>query len=366
MLRKTGEWLLAIAISLACIEIGLQIVVRRGVVDLDLPSYSLKQAQPFWQDVNPDFGTWHAANARYRHRRSCFDLTYTSNAYGMRDHAVAMTSQAPRVVVLGDSFVEGWGVKDNARFTDRLSALTGIEHLNFGVAGNFGPTQAFVLYQTLAARFDHGAVILTVLPENDFLDDLPSNQRLRHGAPHRPYLVGSYPDYRVAYPQGSWSPDKHASWHIKNAVREFWLTFRVADHAVEFAQQTLAYWRKKGDFDPLHSFYFDYTGEDFGRLRYAIERIKATAGDRPVLVVTIPIEMDYRRAAAIGATPPLRRELNELSARLGITYIDLMERMNDLDRERYFLTCDLHWSAAGHEAAAEAIARWSFYSFAGQ
>jgi lysophospholipase L1-like esterase len=361
MVKKIGQWLLAIAISLVCVELLLQGVVRLGFVDIDLPSYSMTQARPFWQELNADFGVWHPANAHYRHRRSCFDLIYTSNAYGMRDRDVAMASPSRRVVVLGDSFVEGWGVDGGHRFTDQLAALTGIQHLNFGVAGDFGPTQESVLYKTLAAKFDHRAVILTILPENDFLDDMPFPQRLVKGARHRPFLIGHYPDYRLQYPAGDWAPDQHPRWFAKNVLREFWLTFRVGDHAVQLAQQLVAYWRHKGDFNPLHSFYFDYRPEDFDRLRYAIEQIKATAGDRPLLIVTIPVAMDYWRAASTDTTPPLTRELTDLSAKLGITYIDLLQRMNGAERDRYFLACDPHWSDLGHRRAAEVIATWDFY-----
>src|SRR5262249_32734006 len=267
----------------------LHVAVMAGVADIDLPSYSLKQAEPFWQDVDPDFGAWHVSNGRFRHRRSCYDLVYTSNGFGMRQGATTLKSRAPRVVVLRESSGEGGGVEAAATCTDRLAAMTGIEHLNFGVAGNFGPTQEFVLYRTLAARFDHDAVILAILPENDFLDDLPGPWRLRRGERHRPFLVGTYPDYRLAYPEGEWSPDRHTGWHVKNVLGEFWLTFRVADHAIQTAQQAIAFWRKRGEFDMTHSFYFDYTPEDFGRLRYAIEQIKAAAGDRPMLIVTIPV-----------------------------------------------------------------------------
>jgi hypothetical protein len=359
-LKKTGGWLLAFAISLVGIEVVLYAAVMAGIANIDLPSYSLKQAEPFWQDVNPDFGAWHVTNGSFRHRRSCFDLIYTSNAFGMRQGPTMLTSRSPRVVVLGDSFVEGWGVDAADRFTDRLAALTGIEHLNFGVSGDFGPTQSFFLYRTLATRFDHDAIILTVLPENDFFDDLPVPWRLRRGARHRPFLVGTYPDYRLAYPEGGWSPDKHTGWHVKNLLREFWLTYRVGDYAIAVSQQVLAFWRKRGEFDPTHSLYFDYTPEDFGRLRYAIEQIKAAAGERPVLVVTIPVEMDYQRAKAAG-TPPLTRELETMAAELGITYVDLLERMNDAQHARYFLKCDPHWSTLGHEQAARFISTWSYY-----
>jgi lysophospholipase L1-like esterase len=134
----------------------------------------------------------------------------------------------------------------------------------------------------------------------------------------------------------------------------------VADHGVQLAQRLIAFERKKGSFKPLRSFYFDYTPEDFDRLRYAIEQIKALAGDRPMLIVTIPFETDFPRTAVSPEPPPLRRDLAALADRLGITYVDLLEHMGE-GRERYFLGCDPHWSEAGHQLVADVIARWSFY-----
>ena len=191
--RRFIAWLPALAISLVCVEIVLQAAVRLGVANVDLPSYSIAYAKPFWQDINPHFGVWHPAHARYRHQRACFDLVYASNAHGMRDRDVELTSPSPRVVVVGDSFAEGWGAAYGRRFTEHLHQRTGIEHLNFGTSGDFGSTQSYLLYKTFAAQFDHRAVIFTILPENDFLDDTPTPWRLVRGARHRPYLVGTTP-----------------------------------------------------------------------------------------------------------------------------------------------------------------------------
>jgi GDSL-like Lipase/Acylhydrolase family len=359
--RGVLAWLPAIAIGLICVEILLQTTVRLGFAPLDLPSYSLEEAAPFWQDINPDFGVWHQPHARYRHQKSCFDLIYTSNAHGMRDGEVDVASAAPRVVMLGDSFVEGWGVADGQRFTNRLTGATGIPHLNFGVAGDFGPTQESILYRTLASKFEHDAVILTILPANDFLDDEPWAVRLRKNARYRPYLVGEYPDYTVKYPAGGFKPVQHRGWQFKNALREFWLTYRTFDHFTQFAQQLITFYRRRGSFDPLQSYYFDYTNEEFGRMRYAIEQIRAAAGDRPMLVVTVPTGQDYDRAQAEGGTPPLTRDLRWLAQRTGFTYMDLREYMDGSERKRQFLACDPHWSPIGHAQAAAAIANWEFY-----
>src|SRR5262245_33803452 len=102
--RKCVELLWIIAIALVLLEIALQPAVRLGYINLSLPSYSGEAVTPFWQDINADFGVWHPANARYRHRKSsCIDIVYTSNSHGMRHRETPLSTPARRVVMLGDS-----------------------------------------------------------------------------------------------------------------------------------------------------------------------------------------------------------------------------------------------------------------------
>lgn len=365
MFKKLGEWTLVIALVLVALEAALQVVVRLGYLDFSLPRYSVANIVPFWQVLNKDFGVWHPAHAQYSHRKSCFDVTYSSNSFGMRDAEASVTSTAPRVVVLGDSIVEGWGVADGQRVTDRLEALTGVRHLNFGTAGGFGSTQAYMLYKTLASKFEHQAVVLSILPDNDFLDDAPSAAALGEGAPYRPLLVGDYPNYELRYPPGGPSQGG-LSW--KNTV-----TAVLDEYSLLFRSRQQIGGLLKGSFDEdmhstpndgaqtkggkIRSYYFDYNAEQFARLRYAIEQIKAIAGARPMLIFTVPRPHDYQRASIPG-TPPLTRELKALASNLGVTYVDLLEATKDDDWRKFFLSCDGHWSNDGHQAAAEQLATW--------
>ena len=367
MLKKVQEWLLALAVCVVAVEITLQLAVRGGVVHFSLPSYSAANVKPFWQILNRDFGVWHPANGRYQHSKVCFDVTYAANSHGMRDKEVAVASQLPRVVVLGDSFVEGWGVEHGYRFTDRLEQLTGIQHLNFGTSGGFGSTQSYVLYKALASKFDHQAVILSILPDNDFNEDRPPKSSERAAGPYRPFLAGEYPNYELRYAADDYWSRWLKQMPIEPFLNEFWLTFRARHEIRGLVEDRIdAMLQRSGD---RHSQtkvsgiarYFDYERDEFNRLRFAIERIKAIAGDRPVLVFTIPRARDFWRAAALAEVPPLRREIEELSSRLGITYIDLLEAMQVGDWKRYFFACDGHWSRDGHETAAAILANWRFF-----
>ena len=126
--------------------------------------------QWLWRTEHDDWGSWHKASSVAHHTSNCFAVTYRSNAYGARDRERSIGSARGRAIVLGDSFVEGYGVDDGRRMTDLLGARLGYEMLNFGSV-DFGPLQYELLYERLARRFEHDLVIVGVLPQNDFLDD---------------------------------------------------------------------------------------------------------------------------------------------------------------------------------------------------
>lgn len=361
--KTIGSLAISGLIFLVMLEAGCFIAIKAGWLDVELPGYSLDDSNWFWKDTNSDVGVWHKPNDKMRHEKRCFDVTYTSNSHGMRDKDVPMESDERRVVVLGDSFVEGWGVKDEARFTERLERKSGIEHLNFGTAGGFGSTQSYILYKSLASRFSHDAVIFAVLPDNDFGDDTPSESDLESDGRWRPYLAGTYPDYTLTYPAREFEPDLRASRRLQVLMSQFWITSRVVKHYSAYIREVAKQKTSGGGSDKIYSGYFDYNEEQFGRLKYAIERIKEIAGTRPVLVVTIPRPADYQRAEKTKSEPPIRKDLRALSDTLGITYIDLMIGMpSDKKFADYFHACDGHWSERGHAKAAEIIGEWDYFA----
>lgn len=367
--KTIGSLAISGLVFLVMLEAGCFIAVKAGWLDVELPGYSFDESNWFWKITNADVGVWHEPNDTMHHEKQCFDVTYTSNAFGMRDKDVPMESKERRVVVLGDSFVEGWGVKDAARFTNVLEHRFGIGHLNFGTSGGFGSTQSYVLYKTLGSRFSHDAVIFAVLPDNDFADDTPSEEDLGPNGRWRPFLVGTYPDYTLTYPARDFSPDRRIHRSFQVLMSEFWITSRVFTYYSAYFRELEKQKKLKtgadgsGEDDNYFSGYFDYGAEQFGRLKYAIERIKEIAGTRPVLVVTIPRPADYRRVTETNSEPPIRRDLRALSDTLGITYIDLMTGMpQDENLARYFHECDGHWSEQGHAKVAEIVGGWRYFT----
>lgn len=362
-MRGLKSLLVTTVVFLVLLEAGCFIAIKAGWFPVELPGYTLSGSGWFWRILSPDFGVWHEANDYMIHERQCFNVTYRSNSFGMRDAEVAKEADGHRVVVLGDSFVEGWGVEYGERFTELIERDKKVELLNFGTAGGFGSTQSFVLYKTLASKFSHTAVIFAVLPDNDFKEDEPPSGEVDSGGRWRPMLVGTYPNYQLTYPSPIFSPATRFDQRIEYFMEQFWITYRVVKYYHSYFKNMYKSYndprRPKGT---AYAGYYDYNQEQFDRLRYSIEQIKALAGPRPMLVVTIPRQSDFRRAEGSLGEPPLRKDLAKLAADLGVTYFDLMIGMGETDNfDGYFHTCDGHWSSKGHTKAAEIVGKWNYF-----
>ncbi len=325
--------------------------VRSGAVDAPRPTYG---HVGFWQGDHPQLGVWHQPDAEWEHAAPCFRVSYRSNSAGARDVERRLHSARPRVVVLGDSFLEGWGVAREERLSDRLEAATGIEHLNFAMA-HFGPYQSLLVYETLARRYDHDAVLIGVLPTNDFVDLDPERARRLAGYDYRwrPYLV----------PEGT-------GWRHLDLREPRWRRW-LRQHSWAFnaglqASRALDASPRTAPGGPPRSAYWDFGERDVRVLGEVLARLVAAAADRPVAVVLIPTLADFQRLAREG-TPPLPARLTPLARQLGFRFVDLLAPMARRTRSwaRYYHTCDYHWSVEGNAAAAKLLpeALWQdFYA----
>jgi len=110
------------------------------------------------------------------------------NSQGLRDkeYAPAKPEGVKRLLVLGDSFVWGYGVETEEIFTEQLETLWGgrVEVLNLGVSG-YGTGQELLYLEREGLKHQPDAV-LVVLASNDYMFD---NRTGRHGQYAKPYFV---------------------------------------------------------------------------------------------------------------------------------------------------------------------------------
>ncbi|MCA8947966.1 MAG: SGNH/GDSL hydrolase family protein [Planctomycetes bacterium] len=357
--RRALALLLGLVLALALIELGSWALISTGFLSASVPTYGARAGiAQFWGDLSPAFGVWHPPNVRFEHRKSCFDVVYTSNSFGARDVERRLDSELPRVVVLGDSFVEGYGVELEARMSNVLEHATGVPHLNFGTSGCVGSTHAYALYTGLACRFRHDAVIAGILPENDFDDDVPIPGR------YQAYWAGEFPDYELRYSL----PDVAQSWYRADTGTPtlcFWERlgdYSYAKNAFEFGYAAFKQWRTHcrvaADVEASRSRFVRYSRAEFQRLRHSYEQLARAASPRPVVLFTIPRLVDFAVHAATGRSP-LDDDLTAWADTIAnvrfVPLLPLLRRRHTDELAELFLPCDEHWSPAGHRAAAAVL-----------
>ena len=359
-MKKMMKFFLHLAFSgllaFALLEGGLAWLCATGRLKIQRPSYCLSNVgSRFWVDRNPDFGVWHDPHSVYKHITRDFHLTYQANSFGMRDRERELNGGGKkRVVVLGDSFMEGWGVASEDRLSERLERATGLEHLNFGTSGSFGPTQEYLLYEHLARNFDHAAIILALLPDNDFLDDDYEYGLKMHAGRYRPFFVGKDPDYKLIYTPLARAST--ASKILEQALRQFTYTGNLIKYLKSMARH------QQANVSEGYAGYFDFTPEQLARLKKVLTELRRAAGDKPILVLTIPCDTDLRRAEQ--NEPPLPAQLEPICRALNMQYLDLLPtiRSNPDGWQKCYWMTDRHWNARGNAVAAETIlANAKFY-----
>lgn len=352
-------------ITFILLEIVLAIYIRVAEIKIELPTYTFQNTQNFWFDLDDNFGTLHLPNDVYRQKKYCFDVVYESNSKGFRDAERKVSAETKRVVALGDSFTEGIGVQVEDRLTNLLETETNIPHLNYGMAGNFGPTQYFMLYKTVARKYSHEAVLVSILPSNDFIDDDYEINLRVGGDRYQPFLDGNYPNYELVYFADSIHKSKalpRKQHFINKILKNFTNSYNMYRYMRAMRKVQAIPDDKLLAASKVPS-YFNYSEKQFNRMRYSLEAIKKLAGNRPVMVYSIPIEKEIKAYREHGKNP-LGNQLKAVCDSIGVEYLDLLPRTESLSEEAYkalFLSCDGHWSEAGNAFAKAQIESYFTY-----
>ncbi len=350
--------LLMVGMFLFFLEGATCVLVKAGVLLHEAPTYSWKNvSSQFWVEMDPVFGVWHSPNSQYLHRRACFSVEYQANSFGMRDPERKKLGSEHRAVVLGDSFVEGFGIAQGKRFTDLLEKHSGKEYLNFGTSGHFGPTQYYLLYKTLAAQFSHDEIIIGLYPKNDFTDD--DLVVWKDSGKYRPFWVGSYPNYEMVYsaehPKGL--PGGFGN-SFKAVLREYTYSFNLFEYLKGLLQFKLKELASKKSKDALgFSAYHDFSEEQWNRMRFSLEKIRELAGNKPITLLLFPSPSDVLRNQG-AKIPPLTQRLQTWAQGQNIQVVDVLPfilKEGENWQAMYNFPCDKHFSEQGHAKVAEAV-----------
>jgi lysophospholipase L1-like esterase len=318
--------------------------------------------------IRPNWETFQVADE--------YSVRVTTNALGLRG-AAATARKAPdvyRILVIGDSFVFGYGVEDWETFPARLQTeLEGqghrVEVLNAGVPG--WSTDSYLVYlREHGFPLDPDLVILA-LSENE-LGDMGWN-RLTLGEDRLPLRVESTRrmiDYRgrmrylhggpldapdLDFPGSEWLADHSELFHrLRIRIAKTWIALRLESESER--QSLMAGEPPSGPIASLTEAEIQrglLTGDDF-RLRYhryLIDAIRRACADRGIalrlLMVASPVYPEHGK--------PGERALHE-DCRLDPACTDSADLFTGASAPEAYFPRDGHWTAEGHARVARALA----------
>jgi lysophospholipase L1-like esterase len=170
MKRAHAFWLLmvigSVTMTALAIELSVRAVLDDGMqYDLEMWKYARDLKQPA---RNPLIGHEHRPNSRAR----LMGVDVEINSKGLREREIPY-ERAPstlRILMLGDSFTEGWGVPLDQTFSkrvERLYASRGIkaEVINAGV-GNYNTVMEVNYFLSEGYKYQPDIVVLNYIPND--------------------------------------------------------------------------------------------------------------------------------------------------------------------------------------------------------
>lgn len=358
-------------------------------------------------------------NVEVRHKSNEFDYLFRTNELGLRGPRLPFEKpvDAYRIVVLGDSFVAGYGVADEDLLTSRLQetlaadeslrrAIAGpdkrIEVINVGRVGS-STIRELDVYESLGRRFAPDLVILGYYLGNDLAEVMHEQTDAEFAAWHpegtvRRTAYAGFPNLylelamiRQSNKQNREFASRSEEEVIENLRREAQGRGRDPDAAVatyrtipQNVRDTVAAGllseqrlfdpcvepnRMRRSLDPSDA---EFT-EAWGRTVAALDRLhQDVARDRARLVlVAIPASAQIDRRSfefekAIGfemheawlsETPRSAQALADWARKADVPFFDLTEVFRAAGKPLYYLE-DYHLNPAGSAAAAEGIAEF--------
>lgn len=330
-----------------------------------------------WYTEKEPWGVWHKENSRVTLKTNCVNFKLSSNSIGARDSDFDLIkSDKSQIVLLGDSFAEGYGVEFDETAQRLIELKTKVDVLNFGSSGSLGPLQYYLLYKNLAINYPHKGLIIFFLPANDFTDNdynfwRKNSERFIYNTKferHRPYYLGSSTNkFNFFYPQNSL---KRENWYdyspsSNKSMLKFYKNYFWSANIFREINNLKFIYLNKSKYSQFSSYsgYYDATEEQQKAAIYFIKKIVDISPANNIYIVSIPSVNDYKKEILLGENYKKKnliwwKSMNELkiTSDKNIIFKDLMDVKVENYRKLFF-KCDGHWNKLGNEWAASLVSK---------
>ena len=333
------------------------------------PNYIHSFGNKWRTEVDP-WGSWHKPNYADKHSSACFEVSYKSNNIGARDEIdYQVDDEQNSIILLGDSFAEGYGVNFENTFKQRLeNKIQNKKVLNFGSAGHFGPLQAQILYNDLASKYKHDELIYLFFPYNDFRDNDWDYWKTKvRKFRNRPYFLKTSDknEYEVYYPNNKTNT---LLLKIKNFIfndfQGFLLKYTYSANTLRtinyiYSNYNLSETRNQKNNKLNQNFSYNINNQNsvLGSI-YSINKIfSANNYLKKKIIVIIPTLKDIKHTQYDKSYKELLwyKELKNISEKNNIFLIDLADYVDEDRYIKMIYSCDMHWNPEGHEFVADLI-----------
>ncbi len=175
MKKALGNILLTLA-SIVFTLLAAEAVLR--IVPLDIAG-SAGGDRGYFSRFDPELGWAPLPSVEQYHVGDGFSVSVRQNAMGLRtsqEHAFEDKTDQRRILVLGDSYVWGYGADQEDIFTEPSAHDDdNVEMINLGVSG-YGTDQELLFYENLGKQFDVDEVVLAFTTYNDILNNMFAEQ----------------------------------------------------------------------------------------------------------------------------------------------------------------------------------------------
>ena len=157
----------SIAFTIGILEIALRVILQTqpGIFDKYYQSNEFLSDNKLWK-------VWHYPSNFTIQKGDCFYGEYVTNDVGIKGDTIHPSK--PKIALLGDSYVEGYGESNKFIVSHYLDSLLGYQYqaLNFGTSGGIGTVHELSIYQNFARFYNPEVVILFYLNYNDLNDNV--------------------------------------------------------------------------------------------------------------------------------------------------------------------------------------------------
>jgi lysophospholipase L1-like esterase len=287
----------------------------------------------FWQ-YDHRYGWSHIPNSTGIFHSLGFDVKVTINSKGFRgtEYDYERIGNKRRVLVLGDSFVWGFGVELVDMFTTQLEELIpNVEIINLSVSG-YSTDQELLLYQDEGRKYRPDLVVL-VVAVNDLSGNMQTTEYAIYGKPA--FILGENGDLDPIN-----QPVHETPWIKRTVVKLAWHSYLLTQLnrilTEKETHQVLSVKRESGK-------KFPRSLADELTARLLIELKNTTASDGTELLVVL----------VNGFAKP--KEIVEYLAKYDVDALPLDDYI-DFNDKALHLPDGFHWSPDSHKTVANVLA----------